>query len=108
MVTAEEARPFLNAPSILVQNLTYTVVQQAEQIAAVRAVHKPTPVYQYDDVNGVFVYGEDDELVTIHLLCEGCTWDQTLEALGDCEWNEDLDGNVYWPCSTALALGVES
>lgn len=88
------------------ETISGRLTEQAEQIAAVLALHKPTPVHAYDDANGVFVYGEDDEPVTIYRLCEGCTWDQTLEALGDCEWNEDLDGNVYWPCSTARALDV--
>lgn len=81
-------------------------VRNAEAtIQAVCGLHTPVPVHKYDDTNGEFVY-KDDELVILTYLCSECSEGDALERLGDCTWSEVDHGNVYYPCSTALAAGV--
>jgi len=75
-------------------------------IDAVKALHRPVEVYEYDDMNGVFKTDQDGEQIVIAALCKECTGDDVLEAIGDCEYDPDADyySEVRWPCPTRAAL----
>ena len=76
-------------------------------VSRVEALHVPVEVWQYDDTDGVFGVDDLGEHIVIARLCRECSTDDALEALGDCEWTEDTQGSVFYPCATRAALGVE-
>lgn len=69
----------------------------------VLALHKEMKVWEYDDVNGVWVYDEHGEKVPLPSICQECTPHDTLLAIEDCEWTEDYE-SVEHPCPTVRLL----
>lgn len=77
---------------------------KAEALAPVLALHQPSQIWEYDDMNGVFKLDADGEQIPMHKLCIECTSEDVLEAVGDCEYSEgSLSGEVRWPCATYTA-----
>lgn len=64
---------------------------------AVLALHRPVPVYPLLDSPGS---PPDTDAEPMAVLCSGCTPDEVLRDVEDCEWTEDAPG-VDWPCPTA-------
>lgn len=77
------------------------VREYAAKLAAVRAIHEPCQMFEYDDVNGVFVL-DAGEKVVMSTICRGCTPDEVIEDAED--WSYDDSRAVTWPCETLAAL----
>jgi len=81
---------------------------KVEALAPILALHQPSQVWEYDDVNGVFKVDADGEQIPMHKLCIECTSEDVLEAVGDCDYTEgSLSGEVRWPCATYAAATIE-
>lgn len=67
-------------------------------LEAVEALHESGHVYSLTDDGMV---GDDGTILAT--FCTACTPEQTLEAIGDCEWTEDFE-TVQHPCPTITAI----
>lgn len=85
-------------------NLRAQLAQRDSAIREVRDAHHPVEVWQYDDVNGVWVTDADGEKIVLERWCAACSSDDALAAIGDCEWDEGMSGGVLYPCDTVRIL----
>jgi hypothetical protein len=93
-----------NADKLAHEDVPYLLVMVREQQAALeraKAIHEPCQMFEYDDVNGVFVL-EAEEKVVMSTICRGCTPDEVIEDAED--WSFDESRAVNWPCPTIAAL----
>lgn len=75
-----------------------------EALAPLRELHHVIEVWQYDDVNGVWAYDDDDERILLERWCSECSSDDAIEAIGNCEWQDGSAARTLWPCATARLI----
>ena len=73
-------------------------------LARVEAAHEPVEVWEYDDELGALALDTDGNRVLITRLCGGCSSEEALTSIEDCEWQEGRFPEVAWPCLTVEAL----
>lgn len=76
---------------------------QAAQLDAVKALHPPVTVYEFDVMNGVFKTDADGEQIEMATLCRTCTDSSVISDIEDCEYDPSYS-DVNWPCPTIKAL----
>lgn len=76
---------------------------EASAVEAVRELHKPYPVYEFDHTNGVWAVDRDGEKKQIATLCLECTSLDEMADLEDCCWEADQN-TTYYPCQTITAI----
>lgn len=104
----QEWAEHMMGPALAAAAPFYASQDQGKALAPIIALHQPSQVYRFDDVNGVFALDADGEKILMHKLCAECTSEDVLEALGDCEYTEgSLSGEVRWPCATYRAATSE-
>lgn len=76
--------------------------KRAAEVKAVLTLHEPVDIHSGSSAEEILLAVEAD-VEPILTVCRGCTSDEVMERIGDCEWDEDCE-TVRWPCSTVLAI----
>lgn len=77
-------------------------------VADVEKLHRPVEVWEVDDLNGVWVLGDNGDKKLLHKWCSECTDLAILQAVEDLEWWDGCGEGVDYPCATVVALGGEA